>query len=486
MTEYSENSKVFIRTFYAVVLAIVAIVAAFTYLSRNYSMDDAFIYYRYIQNAIDGNGLVYNAGEKFYGATSALYMYISVATAYITNDVIANQKILSGAFFVVCCVFTLALMSGDKKLGYFSFVPALLIVSTKFFYLTFGMETTLYLMLVSLSLFLYIKKNYFWLGIVAALLFLTRGESIFLILTMLFFHVLQRKERIHWKVFIIPFALVLLNMLFNYNYYGEFMPQTFAAKMQQGDSGLWRSFPFLRVSHIILWGDKVIFPYANALFMVIYISFAALGAVYSFKISEAARILAVFLALNTMFYLALNIPGYPWYYAIYYYAGFIFFAYGLYAIYEFIKNKVAGSKYIPAFTTSALFLVFFFTLFYFSAVSLKDTNLNVEYKFAGEWLEANTSKEASVACVEIGHIGWYSKRHIIDILGLVTPLNAKFIGEKRFDEWLNHYSPDYIFTHYPVWTHEQSIAKLIENRTYIPCDDFSLEGFLMLKKNINN
>lgn len=480
----TENQNVNPKILYAAIGAIFLLIAALTYLARNYSMDDAFIYYRYIQNAIDGNGLVYNLGERYYGITSAVYMYLSFFTASVIRDVMLNQLLLSGIFFFVCAIITLRLNLTDERLKHFAFVPAILIAGTKFFYLTFGMESTLYLMLVALTLYFYKRNKYYALSVTGAFLILTRGEAFLLLAVMLVFHFLTKKERFSLKILIIPALILLANFAFNYFYYGEILPQTFAAKMQQGDSGLWRSLPFLRVSHIIFWGDKVIFPFANGVLISIFFTIAALGAVVNFRKSDIVGILSVYIILNTIFYVALNIPGYPWYYAIYYYAAFILFAYGLLAIFDFLKKRFTKSIAISA--AGFIAVITFLLLTFFSLSTLESTTVNQDYKYAGLWLEQNTPPNATVACVEIGHVGWYSKRYIIDILGLVTPYNAKFIGERKFDEWLKYYSPDYIFTHFPVWSHEQSVQKLIDNKSYVSCDDFQLDGFLILKKNINN
>ncbi len=43
------------------------------------------------------------------------------------------------------------------------------------------------------------------------------------------------------------------------------------------------------------------------------------------------------------------------------------------------------------------------------------------YREAGEWLRTHTAADASVAYIEIGVIGYTSRRPVVDLLGLVTP-----------------------------------------------------------------
>jgi hypothetical protein len=96
-------------------------------------------------------------------------------------------------------------------------------------------------------------------------------------------------------------------------------------------------------------------------------------------------------------------------------------------------------------------------------------------------LNQHTAENAKIAAVEIGTIGWYSDRHIIDILGLVNPLNARFIGERRFEEWLNHYSPDYILIHDPLWPHEAGAVAARDAGRFAPDPRFTFAGYGLLR-----
>jgi hypothetical protein len=89
-----------------------------------------------------------------------------------------------------------------------------------------------------------------------------------------------------------------------------------------------------------------------------------------------------------------------------------------------------------------------------------------EYRALGLWLRDHTAASASVAAVEIGTLGWYSERPIVDIVGLVSPDNARFLGERRFDAWLERYTPDYIVVHRPPWPHEGAVAGAVARGDY--------------------
>jgi hypothetical protein len=75
------------------------------------------------------------------------------------------------------------------------------------------------------------------------------------------------------------------------------------------------------------------------------------------------------------------------------------------------------------------------------------TPVDYPYKQLGEWLEQNTAKDARVAAMETGAIGWYSNRYIDDIVGLTTPANAVYLVHHDLYSWLDQQKPDYVVMH---------------------------------------
>ena len=105
-----------------------------------------------------------------------------------------------------------------------------------------------------------------------------------------------------------------------------------------------------------------------------------------------------------------------------------------------------------------------------------------DYPVIGRWLARNTPRDASIAMVEIGIIGFYSERRIVDILGLVSPGNAEALGERRFDAWVERYQPDFVLVHDPVWPHEQSILPYLERGIYRVHRPFRFPGYALLTR----
>jgi arabinofuranosyltransferase len=149
------------------------VVAFFSYLARNYQMDDALIYLRYVRNFHEGFGLVYNPGEKFNGLTSPLFTYVSLAASFLSGNLQLVTTVIS-AFFLTCAAILGGIVFSNGK--WETLFTAVVIGSFGYFYHTFGMETPLFVMLIGLSLYLY-KFNSRYFVIALALLTITRFEG---------------------------------------------------------------------------------------------------------------------------------------------------------------------------------------------------------------------------------------------------------------------------------------------------------------------
>jgi hypothetical protein len=71
------------------------------------------------------------------------------------------------------------------------------------------------------------------------------------------------------------------------------------------------------------------------------------------------------------------------------------------------------------------------------------------YRAVGEWLATSTPKKATVGYLEVGYIGYYSHRRIIDPLGLVTPGPTAHIREGDIAWAYREMLPDYILVNPP-------------------------------------
>lgn len=452
------------------IILIIIFGSVLTYFNKGFRVDDALIYYRYIENFINGNGLVYNLGEKFNALTSPLYVYFSIILSLITNEVESTQLVFNGLLLIFTSIIIVFIFK-SLNLEYAGFVFSLLIITSKYFYFVFGMETNLFVFFSILSIYFYFRKNFFALSISGSLLLMTRGEGIFLLIVLFYFIYKEDKSRIEIK-YLLPFLLGFIVIIaINYFYYDQVFPHTLTAKIAQGKSGLWGPYSFF------LGADYLKIMFNNQSF---YIIFLIISLIIGFAFSFHKRIIIILCSyglLITFFYTALNIPNYHWYYSPVFLAFYALISFGILKLISSINFKTDKIRSI------IILLILIYTGITHLEIArlLRNEKPHVNYTFIGEWFRNNTPPETTIGAVEIGHIGWYSKRYIIDILGLTNKFNADFIGNKEFDKWFDYYKPDYIIIHDPVWGHEQSVPKLIEKGYYVEIEPFYISGIKILK-----
>ena len=66
------------------------------------------------------------------------------------------------------------------------------------------------------------------------------------------------------------------------------------------------------------------------------------------------------------------------------------------------------------------------------------------YEQTGRWIDANTPPAATIGYFEIGYLGYYAHRRIVDPLGLVDPAIPPHVAKRDFLWAYREYLPDYI------------------------------------------
>jgi hypothetical protein len=465
--------------FSLLVLSLVtAVVGYFSYVNRHYELDDALIYFRYIRNCLAGHGLVYNIGERFNALTSPLHTYVSLVVCGVTGSIRAPMIVLAAVSTVAFAWGLFVLYKPHETHGPFVAFGAALIAVSRYFYSVYGMETALFLGLCVVCLLLYERRRMFGLGIAAALLVLTRGEGVLLIAVLGVVHVLHRRPLPPLRVFVAPVLMLAGNALFDLAYYGSPLPHTLAAKIQQGRSGLWGGrwvfFDF---------GYQIEYFASNPLLVAVSLALAILGA-YRLGRRDLNVIVLGFLATLTVFYVALNVPNYHWYYAPYYAFGSMYVGLGLAEIYDLAATLRVADRihagHVATFVLGAAILGLHAHATQMHPVT-EDPRQDV-YPRIGRWLSTNTPSGASVAMVEVGIIGYYSERRVVDILGLVSPGNAQSLGDRRLDAWLTRDDPDFILVHAPLWPHEDGVVGAVREGRYRVSPSFDIPGFELLER----
>jgi len=96
--------------------------------------------------------------------------------------------------------------------------------------------------------------------------------------------------------------------------------------------------------------------------------------------------------------------------------------------------------------------------------------INGEMVDVAHWLNAHTSPDALIAAHDIGAIGYFARRPLLDLAGLVTPEVIPFIRDQaRLLEFIIEQDADYLVT-FPSWYPEMVVDERLklEYRTSCP------------------
>jgi len=217
-------------------------------LQLRWVCDDAFITFRYIENFLGGEGLVFNVGERVEGYTHFLWLMLVALFRWLGLEPVAITQVLG----LLAYVGTLILFAqASRKLSRSDQVAIpitslLLAVHFDFsVWATGGLETSLFTFLISASFYtvavadLPSPKRSIFGGLLLALSVLTRPDGILFLLVAGLYLVLReaspegdrRRAMQAALLFTLPVLGLLLPWLaFKSLYYGSILPNTYYAK----------------------------------------------------------------------------------------------------------------------------------------------------------------------------------------------------------------------------------------------------------------
>jgi arabinofuranosyltransferase len=274
--------------------------------------DDAMISMRYAWNFSNGLGLVWNPGEYVQGYTNLLMtLLMSLATLVFDKSMAILFIQISGVGFMLAIAFVNMSISGyifknearqhQLFLKILSFICALSYYPLTYWSLM-GMETGLLALLVLLGVLFAFKytenKNISDLLLVSGffgLAFLTRNESVIFAILILAYIVWEiytpspKSNLRDFRQFLISISLYLAfvigQLVFQYLYYGELLPNTYTLKLTgmplltRIENGVGFIMPFLIVSAfvLVLSSMELVFDFQKRKILLISIVFSAIG-----------------------------------------------------------------------------------------------------------------------------------------------------------------------------------------------------------------
>jgi arabinofuranosyltransferase len=217
----------------------IALFLALTGLFWRFTVDDAYITYRYAGNLARGQGPVYNVGERVEGYTSPSWMLLMAAIHRLGWDPVRASK----AMGIVCSLATMAALyrmawfvSRHPRTVAWLAVLGLATSSALALNTVMGLETPLYTLLLTLAVLCQSRETEvggWWLStMLMALAVLTRPEGLAVFGLAWLYQIIFAREP--WQRALARLALfgimVGAHLLWRHSYYGSWLPATYYAK----------------------------------------------------------------------------------------------------------------------------------------------------------------------------------------------------------------------------------------------------------------
>jgi arabinofuranosyltransferase len=444
-------------TRWLIVAAFIAVIgylfsASSTY-RLGYPLDDAWIHQTYARNLMLHGSWEFQPGQPSAGSTSPLWT-ILLSPGFLVSSV----PLFWSYFLGLVCLVGVAKIGGEcfriltKSANSIPWFGVFLAVEWHLVWAAVsGMETGLMALAILVVFYILFQENPNWIcaGILTGLSLWVRPDGLTLLgpiaVILVFSKKGWRKTAIAFVKFASGFTIFTgLFLIFNYLLSGSPMPNTFYAK--QAEYAITLQIPLLE-----RYLSLLVLPLIGPGILLLP------GFAFIFITSIKARELKIFvgciwwLGYTLLYSVMLPVtyqhgrylmPAMP-----------IFFLLGAAGTKNMLERiKPEWCKKINRVGTAVILLVTFgFYTMGADSYGRDVAFIETEMVDTAQWLKANTEEDALLAVHDIGAVGFWSERKIVDLAGLVTPEIIPFIrDEERLAEYLNMKEVDYLVV-FPYW-----------------------------------
>ena len=400
-------------------------------------IDDAFITFRYAQNLLAGEGLVYNPGERVLGTTTPVYALVLATLAAFSGGREADFPLLAllvnaVADGVTCWI----LPKVGERLGFRGAGLATgLVWAIAPWSVTFaigGLETSVLVVLATATFYLHLTHRPVAAAATGAFALLTRPDALLFVLPLAVGRALQiRKSGTavspgELLAFGVPLAAWLAG---SFAYFGSPVPHSLFAKSvayqipaEAGVVRLLQHYATPFIEHEILGTGWI------RIGIVLYPALYLLGALSAMRSNfEAWPILAypglyflAFAIANPLLFRWYLTPPLPLYFL------------GIFAGVSRVSSDVKSR--VPLVGLAALALILTANAWTLTpdhgprrpAPKMAFIELELLYQEAAERVRTQLSSDQLLAASDIGALGYYTEARILDLLGLVSPEASRY------------------------------------------------------------
>ena len=448
----------------------------------HYTVDDAFISFRYARNLAEGEGLVFNPGERVEGYTNFLWTVLLAGGMKLGLDPLPLSRwlgILSGLGLIGASWRFLRRRLPVGSLALLAPVP-LVASGSVALWSGAGLETVFFTLLVFTGAAAATgpeRRSWLVPSAFFALAALTRPEGALLYAAVAAERLAARRLSLRRALpgFLLFAAAVGGHEAWRIAYYGDSLPNTFYAKTGGGVDAIRRGLGYLRRFFLPAGGWVLLAPLPLLLIGRKRPWERTFGAVLLTQI-----VYVVIVGGDSLPFFRFLVPAIPFLAAL--------AVAGLDRLFSFREGNVGAVRVVALAVLLALPLHASFRGEALRFLEEDRDRVELHWKVIGRWLGENADPEATIAVTTAGAIPYYSGLRTIDMLGITDRHIARrempemgngLAGHEKHDmEYVLRRRPDYIL-HYtfllpePIFTTGQfrtpwnrGLEELLENERF--------------------
>ncbi len=415
-----------------------------TYATWGIPIDDAYTTFRYARNLVNGDGAVYNPGDRVEGYSNFLWMLLNALGLWLGINPLVFSSILSVILLVILIFFLLKIYYkqaiGDAKdrspYLLFGLLPIVTSLSI-FFYITSGLETQLFVTAFFLSVFSlrYLKFNFIAGGLLLGTLILTRSDGfVYAGIVLLSSFIISLKEKKVKREVILSgvIAIIIFAIYFSWRfwYYRSPLPNPYYAKT---------SFGLMELKEGVIY--IITFLKENLIWIFLFI----------FGLYKRKDWYLLFIFIGVVGYVTIVggdwMPQHRFYQVLIPLLGYVVG----WAIYYICREFRVSEKILYIFIIFILSFNLYGVVHQYSIEKLitgenKETTAVEITKQVGVYIDENCPRDEKVAFSGAGILPYYTDRYVIDTMGINDYHIAHLPGgiEKGDPDYVLSLNPYYI------------------------------------------
>jgi hypothetical protein len=439
--------------------------------AAGFPLDDSWIHLHFARNLAEGNGFAYNPGAPVAGSTAPLWTLLLAGVARVAGASLLMAKVVGITVALVA-----ALLLRRTALAWGTSRPTALVAAIALCWsgpfvwgALAGMEVTLAALLVTVALFALARERLVLTVLAGALAALARPEALVLLpLLALASRPTPRRLLVFAAIVIVvlvPFAA------FCWATTGTPLPATASAKVE---GGLLGRLIGIREAARVTWLER---PRAFSIEWITWLArthpllpLALPVVVLAWRTSRALGIVGLVLLAHPLAMAILAPYRGPGFQEGRYSIQLLPVAVlTLAAAWTAVARRVEWHRAALARSVGALYLA----LALLTLVPASERyawgvqNINAMQVHLGHWVDANLPQTATLAVNDIGAIAYFSRRPVIDLMGLITPEIRPYRreGEAGVTRYVIERCPDFVII-FPTWFPQLSARRDLLNPIY--------------------